>query len=520
MVFDADYLFDVYVGNAKLFAKRDKAPEQIIVGILQNENKERYTDCSYDKVNGLPTEESDRFYRFIRIELLDYLEEQYRLSPFRTLVGNTLTANFVNYFAVENQPVFDAFININPYYNDDMSSFLQNKLSVLKGQKVYYYLSTGTYQNKNKQQKIEEVNFVLKTLNNPNVVYKYDNFTNSTKIASIGQSIPSALAHIFDIYSAISKEEFAKNIKHLSPPDAIAYVENKYVEIEYLFGTNMNIRERDIYAIESIVIDQENGDYLVSFGEMIQRLYPKTPISDYYIGMFYEKNGRYKQALKNYKNGYAKIDENSDDAEAYYQNIERVLNRQDEIVEEKELDKKMREAEKELRKIDREDEKMQREQEKKKRKKEKEKIELAKRLQWEKEKEQKKIENEKNRIKEEMLKKEKKEALEKEKQVAWEMEKKKKENETNKRKQEALKNETQNKNTPQKLGKSPKELEQEALMRQKAYQAKKQKELSKKVKSKKNSKAYKKKIKALRKAEKEKRAKQEREMRERFRKNG
>lgn len=395
ILLDGDFLFDVYTGNAKLFAKRDKAPEQIVVGIMQNINKERYNDCAYDKVNGLPTEDSDKFYRFIRMELLDYLENNYRLSPFRTIVGSTLTANFINYFVIENQPVFDAFININPYYNDDMPTFLQNKLSTIHDQKIYYYLSSGNYNSSPKHKRIKEVAYMLKTLDNDNIRYKFDDFNNSTKIASIGQSIPQALAHIFDIYSAISQKEFSQNIQHLSPPDAIAYLENKYVEIEYLFGTNMKIRERDIYAIEPIIIDREEGDYLVSFGEMIQKLYPETPISDYYIGLFYEKNGQYKRALKNYKNGYAKIDGNSDDAELYYKNIERVLNRQDEIIQEKELEKKMEEAEKELEKINREEEKERRKLEVKEEKKNREEAKIAKRKQWEKDKESKKTEREK-----------------------------------------------------------------------------------------------------------------------------
>lgn len=357
ILFDGDYLFDVYTGNAKLFALKDKAPEQIIVGIMQNKNKERYSDCAYDKITGLPTVESTRFYRFVHLELLEYFGLNYRLSPFRTLVGNTLTANFVNYFVIENESVFDAYININPYYNPDMPTFLQNKLMNTRGQKVYYYLNSGNHHSKEKHKRIEEVAYLLNTLDNPDVLYKYDNFKNSTKTSSIGQAIPIALAHIFDIYSAISQEEFAVNVKHLSPPDAIAYLENKYVEIEYLFGTNRKIRERDIYAIEPIIIDQENGDYLSTFGEMINNLYPESPLSDYYIGLFYEKVGRYKQALNNYKNGYAKIDEDSEDAEAFYQNIERVLDRQDEIVQLEVLEKKEKEAEKELEKVQKEAEK-------------------------------------------------------------------------------------------------------------------------------------------------------------------
>jgi hypothetical protein len=357
-------LFDVYVGNSALFTQRDKAPEQIIVGIMQNQNKERYKDCEYDKVSGMPTENSDLFYRFVRGELLNYLETNYRLSPFRTLIGSTLTANFVNYFLVENEIAFDAFVCINPYYNPDMTTFLNNKLSGFNEQKIYYYLNSGNYNSPEKHKRINEVANLLISLNNPNILIKYDRFNQSTKIASIGQAIPAAISHIFNIYSAISKEEFALNVKHLSPPDAIAYLENKYVEIEYLFGTNMKIRERDIYAIESIIIDQEEGEYLAPFGEMIQKLYPETPISDYYIGQYYEKREYYKKALKHYKNGYAKIDKNSDDAEAYYQNIERVLKRQEEIKELKRLEKEQEEAEKQLYKLEREEEKAARKAEK------------------------------------------------------------------------------------------------------------------------------------------------------------
>ncbi len=344
VLFDGDYLFDVYVGNAKLFAKRDKAPEQIIVGIIQGES--RYTDCSYDKVSGLPTEDSNKFYRFVRGELMDYLENTYSLSPFRTLVGNTLTANFVNYFAIEDVPAFDAFININPKYSPDMPSFLENKFSDIRDNKVYFYLNSGEFTKLERHERIVKLANSLNNLGNPNLVLKYDNF-DTTKTAAIGQAIPVALSHIFSIYAAISTEEFNKKIAYLSPPDAIAYLENKYVEIEYLFGTNMKIRERDIFAIESIVIDKEDGLYLEDFGKMINKLYPESPLSDYYIGMYYEKGKQYKKALKHYKNGYAKMDENGEDAESYYQNIDRILNKQSNIIEEKEKEKLTREAEKE-----------------------------------------------------------------------------------------------------------------------------------------------------------------------------
>lgn len=329
IVLDAEYLFDTYVGNAILFTNKEEAPEQIIVGINQNQYNERYDDCSYSKENSLPTQQSEAFYRFIRSELFDYFEGNYRVSPFKTIVGNTLTANFLNYFLIEDYPGFNAFINISPYYAMDMPTMVNSKVENLKNENVYYYLST-TKQNSDKRQAvIKQTNSLLTIIANEKFKYKFDSFENSSKTGAIGQSISSALSFIFEIYSSISKEEFNNNIKELSPPDAIAYLENKYVEIEYLFGSNLKIREKDIFAIESIILDKENGDYLKNFGEMINKLYNESPIGDYYIGRYYETGQKLKQALKYYKSGYMKLHEGDPNADAYYENIERVLAKRD-----------------------------------------------------------------------------------------------------------------------------------------------------------------------------------------------
>ncbi len=329
IVLDAEYLFDMYVGNSILFASKDKAPEQIIVGVNQNYNGERYQDCSYQEGNSLPTPEGEAFYQFIKIELIDYLEENYRISPFKTIVGNTLTANFTNYFLIEQYATFNAFINISPYYALDIPVLLHQKTTSIKDENIYYYLSNNKDNTKEKEQIIKDTDTILKGVNNVKFKYKYDAFENSSKVAAIGQSVPSALAFIFEMYSSISEDEFENNVKNLSPADAIAYLENKYVEIEYLFGSNLKIREKDIFAVEAIILDKENGDYLKNFGEMINKLYKESPIGDYYIGRYYETGKKYKMALRYYKNGYMKLPEGDPNSDGYYENIERVLQKRD-----------------------------------------------------------------------------------------------------------------------------------------------------------------------------------------------
>lgn len=324
VIFDGEYLFDVYVANSILFSSRDDAPEQIVVGIFQNQNDERYLDCDYSIDTGLPNDGSAKFYGFVRDELLAYIDDNYRTSLFKTLVGNTLTANFINYFLLDKNHEFNAYININPSYAPNMAEKLEVKTQNLTDD-VFYYVNSGSYLKDKRNKEINKVNNLLKLSEIEKFHFKYDKFNNTTKTASIGQAIPSAIGFIFELYGAITKEEFKTNIAELSPSEAIEYLEKKYVEIEYLFGSNLNIRESDIFMIEPIIIDKNNGDYLEEFGKMINRMYPDSPMGDYYIGMYYETGYDYKKALKYYKNGYAKIGSDNQNADAYYQNIERVL---------------------------------------------------------------------------------------------------------------------------------------------------------------------------------------------------
>jgi predicted alpha/beta superfamily hydrolase len=322
VVLDAQDLFDIYVANSKLLARKQEAPEQIIVGIPQLES--RTEDCAYDKGTSLPVGFSKDFKDFIDLELLPNIDDTYRLSPFKVIVGRSLTANFINYFFIDDQPIFNAFINLNPSYADGMASFVRNKIPNLSIP-TYYYMSSGSFNSEEKQKRINGMYSLIKTYNNPFLNYKLVNYNEVTYTASLGMAIPNALAFIYKVYGPISKEEYNTKISKMSPPEAITYLEKKYVEIEYFFGTNIKIRLKDILRIEPMIIEKDDGDYLNEFGKMILRIYPNSALGYYYIGLYYETGRRYKKALKYYKIGYSKIDQSDPNLDAYYENIDRVI---------------------------------------------------------------------------------------------------------------------------------------------------------------------------------------------------
>lgn len=325
IVLNGDYLFDLYVGNSVLFSKKDKAPQQIIVGISMEKTKGK--DISFDEFSGRLTSSATNFYRFIRDEVLFFMESNYRTSPFLTLVGDGYSANFITHFLKEETTFINSFVCINPTFSDFISQQLQSynlERFSREDNTFYVYTNNSTSFSPGKQSKIEQVQRNLSTLKMKNFNVVNDSLTTSSSISAISEAIPRALNKIFEIYSGISKEEFDQNIKNLTPPKAIAYLENKYLEIEYLFGSSIGIRERDIYAIEEIIINEKKGEYLRDFGKMILKLFPSSPLGDYYIGRFYEDRKMSKKALIQYKIGYGKMDPSDPNSDAFYENILRL----------------------------------------------------------------------------------------------------------------------------------------------------------------------------------------------------
>ena len=325
IVLDEEYLFDAYVGNAVLFAKKDKAPKQIVVAISMEDTKG--ADISFDINSGQLTSSAQSFYTFIRDEVLFYMESNYRTSPFITLVGQGYSANLITHFLKEDTAFINSFICINPSFSDFLGTELQSYDLLKFGREdntFYFYTNNSTSFSADKQIQIDQIQKGLSTLEVTNFHIINDVINTSSSVSAMSEAIPRALTKVFEVYSGITKEEFDRNIKDLAPLDAISYLENKYLEIEFLFGSSLGIRKNDIYAIENIIIEKENGDRLLDFGKMILKLYPTSPLGDYYIGKYYETGKMIKKALKQYKIGYGKMDPSDPNADAFYENVLRL----------------------------------------------------------------------------------------------------------------------------------------------------------------------------------------------------
>lgn len=299
ILLDGDYLFDPFYGALNYGAYWEEMPETIVVGISQNQNEERIDDSNYDQTNGLPTEKGAAFFSFIGDELLPYIEKKYRVAPFRIIAGHDTTAGFSNFFLYKNYSIFNAYISLSPDLLPEMESRIPERFSALK-QPLFYYQSTGDTDIKDILDPVKKLDLNIKTANNPLINYKYDSFKGASHYSSVLYSIPNALYQIFDCYKPISMNEFSEKIVIL-PTGQVKYLSDKYENITKTLGLEIPIRISDFKAIEAAILKNKAYEEFDELAQLAYKNYPKSMLSDYELGLMFEKRGDTKRAAKAYQ---------------------------------------------------------------------------------------------------------------------------------------------------------------------------------------------------------------------------
>ena len=304
IILDGDYLFDPFLGALRYGAYWDDLPETITVGISQNKNNERESDSTYGENTGLPIDQGSAFFEFIGLELIPYIQEKYRLAPFKIIAGHDTTAGFLNFYLYKDVPLFDGYISMSPILAKGMINEIPKRLAVIQ-KPIFYYLSTADGDIKKMQTNIRELDSVVSTVSNSKLNYKFNNFKGENHYSMVSISIPKALSSFFYTYSPISIKEFLEVIVKL-PDGHVDYLVNKYENIKKTLSINMPIRINDYRAIEAAILKNKTYDEFKDLSDLAKRDYPKSMLSDFYLALMYEKKGEFKKASKLYQGAYLK----------------------------------------------------------------------------------------------------------------------------------------------------------------------------------------------------------------------
>ncbi|MEZ4801779.1 MAG: alpha/beta hydrolase-fold protein [Gelidibacter sp.] len=299
IVLDGDYLFEPVIGNVDYQSYWGEMPKCIIVGVNQSATREK--DLSYDSEMFFPSQDSANFFEFLGMELIPYIESKYKASDFRIALGHDMSANFINYYLFKDRPIFRAFVLFSPDLAPEMGNRLQQRLMTLQTD-TFYYLATADNDISNLNKSILETDGILKTVENPKVHYRFDNFTDADHYSMVGLGIPKALNQIFELYKPINLKEYNEKVLTYegSPYE---YLVKKYKDIEFFYGFEKKVVENDLKAIAAASNKKNDLESLQELSKLAKKEYPDSMISSYYLGMYYEKDNNLKKALQYYNSG-------------------------------------------------------------------------------------------------------------------------------------------------------------------------------------------------------------------------
>jgi predicted alpha/beta superfamily hydrolase len=309
VLLDGEYLFDSFNGALSYGNYWDELPETIIVGINQQKNGKRYSDCKYEPLDGIPYKTGVLFFEFIAGELLPYIDKKYRTTTFRTIAGHDITAAYLNFFLYKDYPLFNAYISISPELSPIMESVIPEKLSRLR-QPTFYYQSVAAGDIKQLQEPAKNLDQNIKQIDNPNLEYKFDYFDKASHYSLVLYSIPNALYHIYNIYKPITSLEFTEKLLPLNEGHS-NYLKEKYKDIKNKLSIKIPVRLNDFKAIEVAILNTKAYPELDQLAEIASDNYPKSMLSYYYLGLMYEKMGDPKKAAKKYQQA-SQLDEIAD----------------------------------------------------------------------------------------------------------------------------------------------------------------------------------------------------------------
>lgn len=300
VVLDAEYLFDQVVANAKFYSQFHGMPESIVVGIDQSKKSIRFDDCAWEE-NGLPSEKGKKFFEFLGMEIIPYLDLNYSTAPFKMVVGYDITANYTNYWLFKENSLFNAYINISPTLAPEMESRVPSRLSAID-QQIFYELIIESEPSK-ETPKIMAMDKAIKAIDKETLHYNFHQYEGADHISIATYGIGKAFDNIFGMFKPISPKEYKQQILTSEEP-VFQYLENKYQSIEDLFGITKTVDLNDVMAIYAACRKKEDTESLRPLSDLCKKEFEGTMLGFYFEGEYYEQIGEPKKALKSFEKAF------------------------------------------------------------------------------------------------------------------------------------------------------------------------------------------------------------------------
>ena len=277
-------------GTVQFLSLQGIIPEMIVVAV---KNVDRNRDFSPTHNEKFPTSGgAEKFLKFIKDELIPFVDRNYRTMSYEILVGHSFGGTFATYALLEAPDLFNAYIAISPFlmYDDNwLVKKADAKLKKKYNPKIQFYMAVGDepgyFETMGKFKQIVEAR------SPDGFDLEYTRFADENHGSVPYLSIYHGLEWIYADWK-LPKEKYE---------EGLASIDLHYKSISEKYGSEVNTPEYVINLLGyNYLMKKEMDKAIEVFKENVKRFPESANVYDS-LGEAFENNNQFAEAEKNYQ---------------------------------------------------------------------------------------------------------------------------------------------------------------------------------------------------------------------------
>jgi len=190
------------VHNVQGFYSGGFTPEMVLVGVSNGQNRTRdLTTSKIDQKYGMPFNEengeAETFSKFIGSELIPYIEKNYRVTSYRTLIGHSYGGLFTINTLLKHPELFSNYLAIDPSLDWDDQKLLLEAEEILQTKD---YHGKSLFMSLNGQLHMQNSEVTLENVMEDTSDYTLFSRSNISLSKSIGKNTQNGMAFAWKFY--------------------------------------------------------------------------------------------------------------------------------------------------------------------------------------------------------------------------------------------------------------------------------------------------------------------------------
>ena len=297
VVFNASRLLEPTVTSLRYFARTGEVPPSIIVGIYNQED-----DVTIPQETGVPFNDTAVFFEFVGQVVIPHVQSKYATNGFKGIIADGEGANFINYYLLKENSLFNAYISLSPNMTEKITNSIPEQLASFKTP-IFYYLGWTQDEDNVTLKKITDLDKLMSVKKLERSFYFSQPFPQVTTSAVSIMGISEALNLFFEEYRPITMREYAEKVLKVQS-NTTQYLEDKYKKIKDLYGIDKEPLLEDVKAIYAAILKNADFESIPILVKYIKPYYKNTALPDYLEGDYYQRIQEPQKAFRSLQRAY------------------------------------------------------------------------------------------------------------------------------------------------------------------------------------------------------------------------